>query len=578
MHASSPSRGRRRPLVAVAVLAGVTMLAALTSLGAAAGRADDSPDAVPGQLVVGFTPDATDKQQEKAVKKVGATVEDSIDSIDGAVLNVDPDETAAVAEELARQRAIAFVEPNYVVRAARLPNDRFFGEQWGLRNLGQYGGRSGADVHATEAWDIATGGDTIVAVIDTGVAYGHPDLTPDTWVNVADPKNGVDDDANGFVDDVHGVDFINEDANPDDDAGHGTHVAGIIGAKGNNGVGISGVNWDARIMALKFLDGEGQGNTADAANAIDYAISHGARVINASWGGPAFSQALYQAVRRAGEKGVLFVAAAGNDGRNADVSPDYPAAFDLPNVISVAASDRKDMLLDFSDYGVKSVDLAAPGDDIYSTVPSVSDPSGYESFSGTSMAAPFVSGAAALYLSRSPQSTADQVKAALLQTVDRGPAFEGKVASGGRLDIARALGVVATPPSKASPAPDDKTPPTPFVLLRPHNRHLAKKHSLRFVWQRSHDKSGIKSYKLYMNGRPVKIIRDPDGPGGRDPNPRVRVRLTGGKHKWFVRAFDYSGNHRTSRQFRRGRSSKSSVLFVRRPHPRRPVAHIARLG
>ena len=566
-------RGRLRPALALAIFLCVTALAALTSFGATPGRADDNPDAVPGQLVVGFDPNASPKQQQKAVDKAGGTIENRIDSIGGAVVSVDPADTAAVAEELSHQRAVDYVEPNYVMHATRLPNDRGFGEQWGLRNVGQYGGTPGADVHATDAWNATTGAGVIVAVVDTGVDYNHPDLAANMWTNPSDPPNGVDDDGDGFVDDVHGADFINGDSNPDDDAGHGTHVAGIIGAKGNNGLGVTGVNWDAKIMALKFLDANGAGNTADAANAIDYAVNHGARVINASWGGPAFSQALFQAVKRAGDKGVLFVAAAGNDGQNADVSPDYPAAFDLPNVISVAASDRNDKLLDFSNYGPHSVDLAAPGDDIYSTVPPLSDASGYESFSGTSMATPFVTGAAALYLSRAPQATPDQVKAALLQNVDQSPAFAGKLVSGGRLDIAKALGAVA-PPTKPEP---DKTPPSPFALVRPHNRHLAKKHWLHFVWQPSHDPTGIKDYKLYMNGRLVKTVRDPDGkPGGREPKPRARLRLSGGKHKWFVRAYDYAGNHRTSRTFRRGRYSKSSVLFVSRPHRHgHPVAHIA---
>jgi subtilisin family serine protease len=563
-------RGRRISLVLAAIVVCVTVLGALVSLGAKPGRADDVPDAVPGELVVGFTPTATDRQQQKAVDRAGGTIEESIDSIDGALVSVDPNETDAATELLMRQRAVDYVEPNFVLHAARLPNDRLFGEQWGLRNIGQLGGKAGADIHATDAWDSTTGAGITVAVVDTGVALDHGDLAPNAWTNPADPKNGIDDDHNGFVDDTRGADFINEDSDPNDDAGHGTHVAGIIGAKGNNGVGVTGVNWDVKLMALKFLDADGSGNTADAANAIDYAVSHGARVINASWGGPAFSIALYQAVKRAGDNGVLFVAAAGNDGQNADVSPDYPAAYDLPNVISVAASDRYDRLADFSNYGAKSVDLAAPGDDITSTVPGFSDPTGYESFSGTSMATPFVSGAAALYLSRFPTSTADQTRTALLQSVDTSPAFAGKVASGGRLDIAKALGATAP---KTAPEPD-RTAPTPFALLRPHNGHLAKRHSLHFVWQRSHDSTGIKTYKLYMNGRPVKTVRDPDGPGGKDPRARVRARLSGGKHKWFVRAFDYAGNHRTSRTFRRGKFSKSSVLFVKKPKRKRPVAHI----
>ena len=211
-------------------------------------------------------------------------------------------------------------------------------------------------------------------------------------------------------------------------------MAGIIGAQGNNALGITGVNWDANIMSLKFLDENGEGNTADAANAIDYAVAHGARIVNASWGGPSFSQALYGSIKRAGERGTLVVAAAGNEGVNADVQPDYPAAFDLPNIVSVAATDRADQLLDFSNYGAKSVDLGAPGDDVYSTVPTVSDPSGYAAFSGTSMAAPFVAGAAALYLSKFPQASVDQIKAALLQTRDRLPTLAGKTVSGGRLE------------------------------------------------------------------------------------------------------------------------------------------------
>ncbi len=566
-----PAMFRLRALIALACFGCLSALGLLCSVGAAPGLADDAQSAVPGQLVVAFKPSATDRQERKALDKVGATVEDEIDSIDGALVSVDPDETDAATEELSRQRAVDYVEPNYVLHAHRLPNDRLFGEQWGLHNAGQYGGKVGADVHATDAWDVTTGANVPIAVVDTGVDYTHPDLAPNMWTNPADPANGVDDDHNGFVDDVHGADYVDEDASPMDDAGHGSHVAGIIGAKGNNTAGVAGLNWDSKIMALKFLDADGEGNTADAANSIDYAVSHGARVINASWGGPALSMALYQAVRRAGDKGVVFVAAAGNDGENSDVKPDYPAAFDLPNVISVAATDSTDELVDFSNYGATSVDLAAPGDDIESTVPADTDPSGYASFSGTSMATPFVSGALGLYLSRFPESTGDQARTAILQSVDKLPSLAGKVATGGRLNIAKALGA---PVPQTTTAPD-RTPPSPFALLRPHNKRHIKRHRLRFAWQRSRDESGIKYYKLYMNGRPVKTIRDKDGPGGKDPKPYVRARLKGGKHRWFVRAWDYAGNRRTSRAFRRGRYTKSSVFFVKKTHPKR-VARIAR--
>ncbi|MGH2978171.1 MAG: S8 family peptidase [Solirubrobacterales bacterium] len=567
MDTASVHRERvRRALFALAILV-LLVATALLSPQVESGRADGpQAEVVPGELVVTFTPNATERHTERAITKTGGEVEQRIASSDGVVISVEPDRAEVTVKRLMRDRVVQHVEPNYVVRAARLPNDRSFGEQWGLRNLGHYGGKSGADIGATSAWDATIGGSAPVAVVDTGVSFKHPDLASNAWVNPGDPLNGHDDDGDGFEDDVNGADFLNGDSTPDDDGGHGTHVAGIIGAQGNNSVGISGINWEAQVMGLKFLDGNGEGNTADAANAIDYAVDHGARVINASWGGPAFSLALYSAIRRAHEHGVLFVAASGNDGMNADSSPDYPAAFDLPNIISVAATDRSDRLLDFSNYGAKSVDLAAPGDDIYSTVPPVSDPSGYAAFSGTSMAAPFVAGAAALYLSKFPQATADQVRAALLNTVDRLPTLAGKTVTGGRLNMANALG--ATSPSTGPQR--DTTPPSTFALIRPRSRLKTRKRGLRFAWQRSRDASGIRLYKLYVNRKRVRTVRDKDGPGGREPKPRTRFRLRRGKHRWFVRAYDYAGNRRTSRAFKRSKGKrKSSVLWVKKRKSRR---------
>ena len=556
--ASVHSERARRVLISLAVLLLLTV-AALISPRVESPRAEEPGEVVPGELVVTFTAKATEYNEDRAIARTGGEVEQRIDSIDAVVISVDPDRTDNVIRKMSHERFVESVEPNYVVRAARLPNDRSFTEQWGLRNLGHFDGKVGADIGASQAWDVATGTAVPVAVVDTGVTFKHADLAGNAWVNAGDIRNGIDDDADGFKDDVNGADFLSGDSDPDDDGGHGTHVAGIIGAQGNNSVGITGVNWDAAVMGLKFLDGNGEGNTADAASAIDYAVDHGARVINASWGGPAFSHALYSAIRRAGEQGVLVVAAAGNDGVNADSSPDYPAAFDLPNVISVAATDRADRLVDFSNYGAKSVDLGAPGDDIYSTVPSVTDPSGYAAFSGTSMAAPFVTGAAALYLSKFPGASVDQVRAALLSTVDRLPTLAGKTVSGGRLNVAKALGAAApsTRPVR------DTTPPSTFSLIRPRNRLETRKRGLRFAWQRSRDSSGIRLYRLYVNGKRVRTVRDKDGPGGRDPKPRTRFRLRGGKHRWFVRAYDYAGNRRTSRAFKRSKGSrKSSVLYV----------------
>jgi subtilisin family serine protease len=503
---------------------------------------------VPGELVVGFDSDATRRQERSAVDAAGATIEERVDSIDGALVTTDPDHADDVAHRLARRPAVRFVEPNFVVRAAQLPNDDGFGRQWGLH-----------DVRAPAAWDVTTGGPVTVAVLDTGVAYDHPDLSSNMWANQAERQDGVDEDGDGFADDVQGADFLGQDADPRDDDGHGTHVAGIIGAVGNNSIGVAGVNWDVRIMALKFLDSSGDGNTADAAAAIDYAVDHGARVVNASWSGPQFSNALYSAIQRAGARGVLVVAAAGNDGVDSDDKPQYPAAFDLPNVISVAASDQHDRLLDFSSYGKRSVDLAAPGEDIESTVPFGFDSSGYAGLSGTSMAAPFVSGAAALYLSHSPGATAAEVRDAILGSVDRFPSLAGKTASGGRLDVAAMLRVSGSSPRVQS----DTTAPAPFALRHPGNRRASRRRSLRFAWRPSRDANGIREYRFYIDGRRIGTILDHDGPGGRDPRPRITIRLRGGRHRWFVRAVDYAGNERRSHSFRRHRSVRSSVLFVR---------------
>jgi subtilisin family serine protease len=267
---------------------------------------------------------------------------------------------------------VEFAEPNYIVRTSAIPNDPGYGLQWGLNNTGQTGGTPGADIHAQGAWDVTKGSNNIIiAVVDTGVAYDHPDLSGNMWVNTAELNGlpGVDDDHNGFVDDIYGWDFINNDGYPVDYDQHGSHVAGIIAARGDNGIGVSGVMWSARIMPLRFLGVTGSGDVAKAAEAIEYAANNGARIINASWGGNDYSNTLYNAIDYARQKNVLVVAAAGNDENNNDAGPFYPASFNLANIISVAASDRNDALAVFSNYGAASVHLAAPGVSIYSSVP-----------------------------------------------------------------------------------------------------------------------------------------------------------------------------------------------------------------
>jgi len=352
----------------------------------------------------------------------------------------------------ARQRLVAdpqidHVEYNYRVTVNRSPNDTLYHDMWSLQNHGQSGGKPGADINAPQAWDMHTGSrDVVVAVIDTGVDYTHPDLAANLWTNPGEvPDNGVDDDNNGFIDDVYGYNFVNNTGDPRDDHGHGTHVAGTVAAEGNNDLGVVGVAWQARVMALKFLDASGGGWTSDAVEAVLYASQMGAKLSNNSWGGSGFSTALRDAIAAADEAGSLFVASAGNSGRNSDTAPSYPAAYDLDNIISVAATDHNDKRAYFSNYGAKSVDLGAPGVNILSTMTTrgarcCTAPSGYGVLNGTSMASPHVAGAAALVFSAFPNLNHRQVKNRLLDSVDPVPALEGRTVTGGRLNVAKALG------------------------------------------------------------------------------------------------------------------------------------------
>ena len=331
---------------------------------------------------------------------------------------------------------ILYAEPDYRVRAiATTPNDPRYFELWGLHNTGQTGGTAGADIDAERAWDVSTGSrQIVVAVIDTGVDYNHPDLVNNIWTNAGEiPGNGLDDDSNGHVDDVHGFNFVGNNGNPMDDNEHGTHCAGTIGAEGNNGVGVAGVCWQVSIMAVKFLDAGGGGNTADAISSVEYATLMGAQVMNNSWGGGGYSQALKDAIDAAGAAGSVFVAAAGNSAVNNDLTPHYPSSYASANVVAVMSTDDQDARSSFSSFGLTSVDLAAPGSDILSCAPG----GGYQLLSGTSMATPHVAGACALLLSVNPSLTVAALKEALFNTVE--PTLAGQCVSGGRMNVARAL-------------------------------------------------------------------------------------------------------------------------------------------
>jgi subtilisin family serine protease len=347
-------------------------------------------------------------------------------------------------DSLQENAFVEYAEPNFVWRidSELIPNDPRFHELWGLRNTGQSGGTPDADIDAPEAWTLEIGKrDGVIAVVDTGIDYTHPDLIDNMWHNPNEiPGNGIDDDHNGYIDDVYGIDTYNQDSDPFDDNGHGTHCAGTIGAVGNNGIGVTGVNWMTKIMALKFMGSGGYGFTDDVIECMEYSIAMkergiDVRVLSNSWGGNENSQALHDAISAAGSHGILFVAAAGNSAQNNDLSPSYPASYPNDNVISVAATNRKDDLASFSNWGGSTVDVGAPGESILSTTPGNT----YTSYSGTSMATPHVSGLAALIMAMHPSYSYLQVKTSILSTVDKPSSLHGKVLSNGRINAWRAL-------------------------------------------------------------------------------------------------------------------------------------------
>ena len=345
---------------------------------------------------------------------------------------------------------VLYAEPDYIVTTNNIPNDTLFDYQWALNNYGQTGGTPDADINAIDAWNITTGSrDVVVAIIDSGVDYTHMDLADNMWTNTAELYGipDFDDDGNGYVDDIYGIDAFNDDSNPMDDYFHGTHCAGTIGGVGNNGKNVSGVCWNVSMMALKFTNNLGGGTLSDAIECIEYMINMKENGVNIkiasnSWGGGGYSQALYDAIAECRDHDILFVAAAGNAGANADYTNTlFPAAYDLTNIISVAATDHNDSLARFSNYGSACVDVAAPGVDILSTLPN--NNSG--NCSGTSMATPHVAGLASLISSFNPNYTYHNIKNLIMSSVDIIPGLDNKLITNGRINAYSALNF--TPPS-----------------------------------------------------------------------------------------------------------------------------------
>ncbi|GAA3936104.1 S8 family peptidase [Litoribacillus peritrichatus] len=344
------------------------------------------------------------------------------------------DDPQEVMSRLRNIPGVEYAEPDYVHHAtATLPNDTHFNNLWGLNNTGQTGGANDVDMNAPEAWDVTTGSaNYVVGVIDSGIDHTHPDLVGNLWVNPGEiPGNGIDDDANGFIDDIHGINAITMSGNPMDDNNHGTHVAGTIGAAGNNTSGVTGVNWQTSIASCKFLDNTGNGFTSDAITCLDYFLdlkNAGVDIVvtNNSWGGGGYSQALADAIAAHQAAGILFVAAAGNDALDNDVSPHYPSSLDNENIISVASIDHHGALSGFSNYGANSVDIGAPGSSILSTFLG----GGYVFFNGTSMATPHVAGLVALTKAALPSLNWDELKRHILVSGQPNTALAGKSVTG----------------------------------------------------------------------------------------------------------------------------------------------------
>lgn len=400
----------------------------------------DFPTYAPDAVLVAFKPEADAAGRHRVM--------DQLDLIDDAraknpyfhrLLITSGRSVASCLRILQSSGVVRVAEPDWIGTIQEtIPNDTRFSEQWALRNTGQSGGTVNADIDASLAWDRQIGDQSlIIAFIDTGMSYNHVDLNANAWLNVDEILgNGVDDDANGYVDDVRGYDFVNSDGNPVDDHGHGTQCAGIAGAVGNNGIGIAGICWNVKLMPIKCFNSSGVGFLGNTVLAIDYARLNGAKVISNSYAFNVASQLQREAIERARDAGIVFVAGAGNNGFDTDLTPVYPAGFStaLSNVISVGATNRFDERASFSNFGSQSVDFFAPGVDVLTTYPG----NVYVLSNGTSMSCPHGSGAAALLLAEYPTESPADIRERLRANADRVPTLQGLSASG-RLNVNRAL-------------------------------------------------------------------------------------------------------------------------------------------
>lgn len=409
---------------------------------------------VPDQIIIQFNPSSSSNEQlqSQVYHRISDQTGLSIQIVDESRITpglelvevTNCKNLAKTIKIFQNQPEILYAEKNYILEIQKIPDDTYYGELWGLNNTGQkdhsgYIGKIGADISAQNAWDITTGSENvIVAVIDSGVDITHPDLVNNIWTNPNEiPNNGIDDDNNGFIDDVNGWNFFDDNNDISDKDGHGTHVAGIIGAVGNNGLGVTGVAWNIKIMPVRL--GAKNWTSYMEVQAVNYATKMGAAVINCSYGGQGFSEIEKTAYENST---AVIICAAGNETNDNDIKPSYPCNYKCPNIVSVAATNNRDQLAEFSNYGKNSVHLAAPGDEIYSTYPQKLVHKGnlpYRYMSGTSMAAPYVSGVAALIKAVNSSLNNVQIKDILLNSVDPLNSLKGKVSTGGRLNANQAV-------------------------------------------------------------------------------------------------------------------------------------------
>jgi subtilisin family serine protease len=516
------------------------LLPALLALGALAAAAPAAAqDVVSGELIVRFraSADAADRHEALAHRRAALRWNLGLPGL--ALVRLQPgDSVRAAASALERDSGVAWATPNYLYRTALTPNDPLFGDAWHL-----------PAISAPAAWDTTTGSASVtVAVVDTGFQQNHADLAPNLWTNPGEVVNGADDDGNGKVDDLHGWNFVNGSASPEDDNGHGTHVGATAGARGNDGFGVPGVAWNIKLMPLKAGNHDGVFTTGAIVDAFTYACGEGARIVNASLTGTSPDPGVRAAIDAC--PATLFVAAAGNSATNNDLAPRYPCAYDSPNIVCVAATDDLDALASFSNYGAASVDLAAPGVDILSAYP----PSDWAWASGTSAAAPQVAGAAALLATHRPTLMATELRAALMNGVDKVAGLHGAVGVGGRLNVQKALAAPTTPPliyippppapPVSPPGPADTTAPTdPAVSSTSHIAGVRSIDStVDVTWSGAFDfGSGVDGYSFSWDGSSTSVP-DTSKDAEETTHQLTSAPLAPGTYWFHIRTRDNAGN------------------------------------